>query len=199
MRGCARGAHRAGLRTGLAQVVLRVRTDTLSVVTMLPHTRLRTTCSAGDAYSGRTRDRSHSSSSAASIGSAVKMPGPMSERATRITTASSGSMTTQAVSSRAAGACASQRPGSAPTSSPPATALIPKTKPRRVTPDRCSMTGDSLISGSRWPRQSGPMPPARWPRGYACRCRRGTGCQPSPNRCPCWRDAGSPPARQRPA
>ena len=55
-----------------------------------PQMRPRRTCSFTSAYSARTLLQSHSSSSATSIGSPVKVPWPSSERATRTTTVSSG-------------------------------------------------------------------------------------------------------------
>ncbi|MNC85898.1 hypothetical protein D3C83_15170 [compost metagenome] len=57
------------------------RTDRLPVLDIFPNTRLRRTCSVTEAYSTRTLFQSHSSSSASSIGTAVKLPCPISERA----------------------------------------------------------------------------------------------------------------------
>ena len=62
-----------------------------------PHTRLRATLWPGVGYSVVTFDQSHSSSSATIWARPVSVPWPISERATRITTVSSGRMTTQAV------------------------------------------------------------------------------------------------------
>src|SRR5439155_7292235 len=98
--------------------------------------------------------QSHSSSSATSIGSEVKMPCPMSERAMRTRTLSSLWMTTQAVSSgwpglAAAGvgawapACANA--AGVPSTSPPASALMPKMKPRR---ESTGCSGAAFMTGS---------------------------------------------------
>ena len=67
--------------------------ERLALVDMSPQTRLRLRFSAGDAYSGRTLRQSHSSSSATSMGRPVKLPWPISERATRMITVSSGWIT----------------------------------------------------------------------------------------------------------
>src|SRR5207245_1645502 len=64
-----------------------------------PHTRLRFTLWPGVGYSVFTFDQSHSSSSATSCARPVSVPCPISERAIRITTVSSGRMTTHAVTS----------------------------------------------------------------------------------------------------
>src|SRR5215470_10853135 len=71
----------------------------LPTAAMSPHTRLRRTCSLAEAYSTRTFFQSHSSSSATSIGADVKLPWPISERAYRMTTLSSGWTSTQALTS----------------------------------------------------------------------------------------------------
>ena len=62
-----------------------------------PHTRLRATLWPGVGYSVVTFDQSHSSSSATIWARPVIVPCPISERATRMTTVSSGRMTTQAL------------------------------------------------------------------------------------------------------
>src|SRR3954464_8016145 len=62
-----------------------------------PQARLRATLWPGVGNSVVTRDQSHSSSSATSCASPVSEPWPISERAMRITTVSSGLMTTQAL------------------------------------------------------------------------------------------------------
>ena len=72
---------------------------------MSPQTRLRRRFSSGEANSAFTLLQSHSSSSATSIGSAVKLPWPISDLATRMITVSSGSITIQAVISGAGLAC----------------------------------------------------------------------------------------------
>ena len=69
----------------------------LPPVEKLPQTRLRATFSPGVGYSVVTFDQSHSSSSATSWARPVSVPWPISERAMRITTVSSGLITTQAL------------------------------------------------------------------------------------------------------
>jgi hypothetical protein len=75
--------------------------ERLAPVDILPQTRSRLRFSWGGANSAFTLLQSHSSSSATSIGSAVKLPWPISDLATRMVTVSSGSITIQAVISRA--------------------------------------------------------------------------------------------------
>src|SRR5256714_3698511 len=77
------------------------RIERLPPVDMSPHARLRARFSCGGANSALTLLQSHSSSSATSIGSAVKLPCPISDLATRIVTVSSLPITIQAVISRA--------------------------------------------------------------------------------------------------
>ena len=84
-------------------------TERLALVDMSPQTRWRLRFSDGEANSGLTLPQSHSSSSATSMGSAVKMPWPISERLTRMTTVSSGSIMIQALTS---GASSAARAGS---------------------------------------------------------------------------------------
>jgi hypothetical protein len=74
--------------------------ERLAPVDILPQTRSRLRFSCGGANSAFTLLQSHSSSSATSIGSAVKLPWPISDLATRMITVSSGSITIQAVISR---------------------------------------------------------------------------------------------------
>ena len=64
-----------------------------------PHTRLRARFWPGVGYSVVTFDQSHSSSSATSWARPVSVPWPISERAMRMTTVSSGWITTQALTS----------------------------------------------------------------------------------------------------
>ena len=73
------------------------RMPRLPPVEKSPHTRLRATLWPGVGYSVVTFDQSHSSSSATICARPVSVPCPISERATRITTVSSGRITTQAV------------------------------------------------------------------------------------------------------
>ena len=61
-----------------------------------PQMRLRATLAPGVGYSVVTFDQLHSSSSATIWASPVNEPWPISERAMRTTTVSSGRMTTQA-------------------------------------------------------------------------------------------------------
>jgi hypothetical protein len=81
------------------------RMPRLPPVEKLPHTRLRDRFSPGVGYSVVTLDQSHSSSSATSCARPVSVPCPISERAMRTITVSSGLITTHAFTS-AAGACA---------------------------------------------------------------------------------------------
>ena len=81
----------------------------LPPVDMSPQARLRTRFSCGGANSALTLLQSHSSSSATSIGSAVKLPCPISDLATWIVTVSSRPITTQAVISRALSAARTPR------------------------------------------------------------------------------------------
>src|SRR5437870_991429 len=74
-----------------------VRMPRLPPVENSPHTRLRATLWPGVGYSVVTFDQSHSSSSATICARPVSVPCPISDRAIRITTVSSGRMTTQAV------------------------------------------------------------------------------------------------------
>src|SRR5262245_19650348 len=75
------------------------RMPRLPPVEKSPHARLRFTLWPGVGYSVVTFDQSHSSSSATSWARPVSVPCPISERAMRITTVSSGRITTQAVTS----------------------------------------------------------------------------------------------------
>src|SRR3954451_22602359 len=73
------------------------RMPRLPPVEKLPQTRLRAAFSPGVGNSVVTFDQSHSSSSATSCAKPVSEPWPISERAIRITTVSSGRITTQAL------------------------------------------------------------------------------------------------------
>src|SRR6185436_3972675 len=101
-----------------------------------PHTRLRATLWPGVGYSVLTLDQSHSSSSATSWARPVSVPCPISERAMRITTVSSGRITTQALTSgepSAARTTAGPPKGrSRPSERPAPTAAVPITKARRL-------------------------------------------------------------------
>ena len=88
-----------------------LRMPRLPPVDMSPQTRLRARFWPGVGYSVVTFDQSHSSSSATSWARPVSVPWPISERAMRITTVSSGRTTTQALTS---GAPSAARATSAP-------------------------------------------------------------------------------------
>ena len=89
---CAAAA--TSISRALAPALRRYSCDSrmarLPPVDMEPKMRLRRMCSFTSAYSGRTLDQSHSSSSATSCARPVKDPCPSSERAIRMTTVSSG-------------------------------------------------------------------------------------------------------------
>src|SRR5262245_3513108 len=76
-----------------------LRMPRLPPVEKSPHTRLRATLWPGVGYSVVTFDQSHSSSSATNCARPVSVPWPISERAMRMTTVSSGRITTQALTS----------------------------------------------------------------------------------------------------
>jgi len=96
----------------------------LPPVEKLPHTRWRARFCPGVGYSVVTRAQSHSSSSATSWARPVSEPWPISERAMRMMTRSSGCTTTQAVSSGAA-PCAAAVVGKPSTSAPGKAAVAP--------------------------------------------------------------------------
>src|SRR5712671_5576528 len=101
-----------------------------------PHARLRATLWPGVGYSVVTFDQSHSSSSATSWARPVRVPCPISERAMRMTTVSSGRITTQALTSgepSAARTTVGPPKGiSRPRARPAPTAAVPITKARRL-------------------------------------------------------------------
>ena len=92
-------------------------------------TRLRFTFSPGVGYSQVTLLQSHSSSSATSWQRPVSVPCPISERAMRITTLSSGWITTQALSSLTADWASASKGMEKPSEKPPATAAPLTRKP----------------------------------------------------------------------
>src|SRR4030088_172260 len=100
------------------------------------HTRLRFRFSPGVGYSQVTLFQSHSSSSAPSWSRPVSVPCPISERAMRMTTVSSGRITTQALTSgepSAARTTAGPPKGiSSPIARPVPSAALPITKARRL-------------------------------------------------------------------
>ena len=101
-----------------------------------PQARLRATLCPGVGYSVVTFDQSHSSSSATSWARPVSVPWPISDRAMRITTVSSGRITTQAFTSgepSAARTTVGPPKGiSRPSARPEPTAALPMTKARRL-------------------------------------------------------------------
>src|SRR4029079_607478 len=126
------------------------RMPRLPPVEKSPQTRFRATLCPGVGYSVVTLDQSHSSSSATSWARPVSVPCPISERAMRITTVSSGRITTQALTSddpSAARTTVGPPKGiSMPTESPaPATAAVPMTKARRLSVTCLFMTAASRV------------------------------------------------------
>ncbi len=112
-----------------------MRMPRLPPVEKSPHTRLRATLWPGVGYSVVTFDQSHSSSSATSWARPVIVPCPISERATRMTTVSSGRITTQALSSgEPSEARTTVGPNGRrnPSARPPPTAAVLIMKERRV-------------------------------------------------------------------
>src|SRR5450759_3530727 len=101
-----------------------------------PQARLRATLCPGVGYSVVTFDQSHSSSSATSWARPVSVPWPISERAIRMTTVSSGRITTQALTSgepSAARTTVGPPKGiSRPSARPAPAAAVPITKARRL-------------------------------------------------------------------
>src|ERR1700694_2022314 len=101
-----------------------------------PQVRLRATLCPGVGNSVVTFDQSHSSSSATSWARPVRVPWPISERAIRMTTVSSGWITTQALTSgepSAARTTVGPPKGiSRPSVRPAPTAAVPMTKARRL-------------------------------------------------------------------
>src|SRR6266576_3152149 len=106
-----------------------VRMPRLPPVEKSPHARLRATLWPGVGYSVVTFDQSHSSSSATSWARPVRVPCPISERAIRMTTVSSGRITTQALTSGAP------------------TAAVPMTKARRLSVGIWFMAASSSARG----------------------------------------------------
>src|SRR5690349_1396507 len=113
---------------------LDCRMPRLPPVEKSPQTRLRATDWAGVGYSVVTFAQSQSSSSATICARPVSVPCPISERAIRTTTVSSGRMTTQALISGAP-SCARTTPVPngifRPRVSPAPTAAVPMTNARR--------------------------------------------------------------------
>src|SRR5437899_3425628 len=110
------------------------RMPRLPPVEKLPHARLRATDWPGVGYSVVTFVQSASSSSATICARPVRVPCPISERATRTTTVSSGRMTTHAlISGEPSCARTTLVPNGIfrPTVSPAPTAAVPMTNARR--------------------------------------------------------------------
>src|SRR5258706_538840 len=108
-----------------------------------PHTRLRATFCAGVGNSVVTFDQSHSSSSATNCAKPVSVPCPISERAIRITTVSSGRISTQALTSLAVAAARTS-------ALPPNGILKPSARPLpaaavRIRNERRSIVNELLI------------------------------------------------------
>src|ERR1700759_898082 len=116
-----------------------------------PQARLRATLWPGVGNSVTTLDQSHSSSSATSWARPVSEPWPISERATRITTVSSGRITTQALTSgepSAARTIVGPPKGiSKPSARPAPTAAVPITKERRLRGATCLFMSASSSVG----------------------------------------------------
>src|SRR5262245_30160157 len=111
------------------------RMPRLPPVEKSPHTRLRLTLWPGVGYSVVTFDQSHSSSSTTIWARPVSVPCPISERAIRITTVSSGRTTTQALTSgEPSWARTTAVPNGIfrPRASPAPAAALPTTKERRL-------------------------------------------------------------------
>src|SRR5262245_16229418 len=106
----------------------------LPPVDMSPQMRLRARFWPADGNSVVTFDQSHCSSSATSWARPVCVPWPISERAMRTTTVSSGRITTQAFTSgepSAARTTVGPNGSWKPSASPPPAAATPATKERR--------------------------------------------------------------------
>src|SRR5258706_8878170 len=108
-----------------------------------PHTRLRATFCAGVGNSVVTFDQSHSSSSATNCAKPVSVPCPISERAIRITTVSSGRISTQAFTSLSVAAARTS-------ALPPNGILKPSARPLpaaavRIRNERRSIVNELLI------------------------------------------------------
>src|SRR5260370_24939776 len=116
-----------------------------------PHTRLRATLCPGVGYSVVTLDQSHSSSSATSCARPVSVPWPISDRAMRMMTVSSGRITTQQLTSgepSAARTTVGPPNGiSSPTARPGPPAAERITKAQRVTAGECVLHDSATMRG----------------------------------------------------
>src|SRR5215470_14693938 len=126
------------------------RMPRLPPVPKSPHGRLRATLWPGVGYSVVTFDQSHSNSSATSWARPVSVPWPISERAIRMTTVSSGLITTHAVTSgepSAARTTAGPNGTRNPSARPPPTAAELMRKERRVNFGMDVMAASSSLGG----------------------------------------------------
>src|SRR6267154_6388257 len=127
------------------------RMPRLPPVEKSPQARLRATLWPGVGNSVTTFDQSHSSSSATSWARPVRVPWPISERAMRMTTVSSGRTTTQALTSgepSAARTTVGPPKGiSRPIARPVPTAAVPMTKARRLRVGIWFMAASSSAGG----------------------------------------------------
>src|SRR6195952_3015773 len=128
-----------------------VRMPRLPPVEKSPHARLRATLWPGVGYSVVTLDQSHSSSSATSWARPVSVPCPISDRAMRMTTVSSGRMTTQALTSGEPSAARTTvgppKGRSRPSARPAPAAAVPTTKARRFILGIWFMSASSGVRG----------------------------------------------------
>src|SRR5258705_13818290 len=135
------------LRTYSCEVLM----PRLPPVEKSPQARLRATLWPGVGNSVVTFDQSHSSSSATSWARPVRVPWPISERAMRMTTVSSGRTTTQALTSgepSAARTTVGPPKGiSRPIARPVPTAAVPMTKARRLRIGIWFMAASSNVRG----------------------------------------------------
>src|SRR6266704_614644 len=111
-----------------------------------PHARLRATLWPGVGYSVVTFNQSHSSSSATSWARPVRVPCPISERAMRMTTVSSGRITTQALTSGEPSA-ARTTVGPPKGISRPSARPVPTTAARRFNVGIWFMAASSRVGG----------------------------------------------------
>src|SRR6202043_2111328 len=128
-----------------------LRMPWLPPVEKSPHARLRATLCPGVGNSVETFDQSHSSSSATNWASPVSVPWPISDRAMRMTTRSSGRITTQALTSgepsAARTAVGPPKGISRPRARPVPTAAVPMTKARRLNVGIWFMAASSSVRG----------------------------------------------------
>src|SRR3954453_7788860 len=128
-----------------------MRMPRLPPVEKSPQTRLRATLWPGVGYSVVTLVQSQASSSATSCARPVSEPWPISERAMRMTTVSSGRITTQALTSGEPSAarttCGPPNGMSRPMARPAPAAAVPMTKARRFRTGMWFMAASSRVRG----------------------------------------------------